>query len=78
MAIKNADPIQKSSFEQEAGYIDKIQKEILEISNKEAPFDVFICYKESDGAGNRTNDSVLAQDIYFQLTSKGYKVFFPE
>lgn len=76
MAIKNADPIQKSLFEQEAGYIDKIQKEILEISNKEAPFDVFICYKESDGAGNRTNDSVLAQDIYFQLTSKGYKVFF--
>lgn len=76
MAIKNADPIQKSLFEQEAGYIDRIQKEILEISNKEAPFDVFICYKESDGAGNRTNDSVLAQDIYFQLTSKGYKVFF--
>lgn len=76
MAIKNADPIQKSLFEQEANYIDKIQKEILEISNKEEPFDIFICYKESDGAGNRTNDSVLAQDIYFQLTSKGYKVFF--
>lgn len=76
MAIKNADPIQKNLFEQEAEYIDKIQKEILEISNKEKPFDIFICYKESDGAGNRTNDSVLAQDIYFQLTSKGYKVFF--
>lgn len=76
MAIKSADPIQKSLFEQEANYIDKIQKEILEISNKETPFDIFICYKESDGAGNRTKDSVLAQDIYFQLTSKGYKVFF--
>lgn len=76
MAVKSADPIQKSLYEKEADHIDRIQKEILEISNKETPFDVFICYKENDGAGNRTNDSVLAQDIYFQLTSKGYKVFF--
>ena len=76
IAVKNADPSQRFLFEREANYIDKVQKDILEISNKEAPFDVFICYKESDGVGTRTKDSVLAQDIYYQLTSKGYKVFF--
>ena len=38
--------------------------------------DVFICYKETDTNGERTEDSVLAEEIYNALTSKGYKVFF--
>ena len=75
-AIKYADGYQKDVYEAEAGVIDKIQKGILEISNKEEPFDVFICYKETDNNGNRTQDSVYAQDIYTALTKEGYKVFF--
>ena len=76
MAINKADSLQRIIFEKEADYISKVQKGILEISNKEEPFDVFICYKESDKNGKRTADSVLAQDIYYQLTEKKYKVFF--
>lgn len=75
-AIKYADGYQKDVYEAEASVIDKIQKGILEISNKEEPFDVFICYKETDSHGNRTQDSVYAQDIYAALTKEGYKVFF--
>jgi len=75
-AIKYADGYQKDVYEAEATVIDKIQKGILEISNKEEPFDVFICYKETDSHGNRTQDSVYAQDIYTALTKEGYKVFF--
>lgn len=75
-AIERADMLQKPVFEEEAKYIDKVQKGILEISNKEEPFDVFICYKESDNNGRRTPDSVLAQDLYYQLTQEGFKVFF--
>ena len=75
-AIKYADGYQKDVYEAEASVIDKIQKGILEISNKEEPFDVFICYKETDSHGNRTQDSVYAQDIYTALTKEGYKVFF--
>ena len=56
--------------------IDDIQKGILEISNKEEPFEVFICYKETDANGRRTPDSVLATDLYHQLTNEGFKVFF--
>ena len=48
----------------------------MAISQKEEPFDVFICYKESEPDGSRTKDSVLAQDIYYQLTDQGYRVFF--
>jgi len=75
-ALEHADFMQKPVFEAEAKYIDTVQKGILEISNKEEPFDVFICYKESDNNGKRTQDSVLAQDLYYQLTQEGFKVFF--
>ena len=59
-AIANADTYQKTVYEEEAKAIDEIQKGILAISEKEEPFDVFICYKETDNNGRRTPDSVLA------------------
>ena len=75
-ALKYADSYQKIIYEKEANIINEIQKGILEISQKEEPFDVFICYKETDNNGRRTQDSVLANDIYHQLTQEGFKVFF--
>lgn len=75
-AIQYADALQREVYEEEAKEIDRIQKGILEISNKEDPFDIFICYKETDSLGNRTQDSVYAQDIYYALTKEGFKVFF--
>ncbi len=76
LAIANADISAKAIYEKEATVIDGIQKDILRIANNEKPFDVFICYKETDEKGNRTQDSVIAQDIYDELTEKGFKVFF--
>lgn len=75
-AIENADSNQKLIYEQEAKEIDKLQKDILSIVHNEKPFDVFICYKETDENGKRTVDSVLANDIYYQLTQEGLKVFY--
>ena len=75
-ALSYADAMQRSVYEEEAKTIDEIQKGILEISKKEEPFDVFICYKESDEYGQRTRDSVIANDLYHQLTKEGYKTFF--
>lgn len=75
-AIANADGYQKSIYETEAKAIDEIQKGILEISSKEEPFDVFICYKETGIDGRRTPDSVLATELYHELTREGFKVFF--
>lgn len=75
-AIQYADGYQREVYENEAKELDKIQKGILAISQKEDPFDIFICYKETDSYGRRTQDSVLAQDLYYQLTQEGYKVFF--
>ena len=75
-SIKYADAEQKAVYEAEAKAIDDIQKGILEISQKEEPFDVFICYKETDANGRRTPDSVLATELYHELVKEGFKVFF--
>lgn len=75
-ALKYADFGQKAIYEEEAKTINEIQKGILAISQKEEPFDVFICYKETDNNGRRTQDSVLANDLYHQLTQESFKVFF--
>ena len=75
-ALQYADGFQKTIYEQEARAIDEIQKGILAISRNEQPFDVFICYKETDESGRRTPDSVLANDLYHQLSNEGFKVFF--
>ena len=75
-ALKYADDSQRNIYEQEAKEIDRIQKEIIELSSKEEPYDVFICYKETDDTGSRTQDSVIANDIYYQLTQEGFKVFY--
>ena len=75
-ALQYANEEQAEIYKAEAEEISAIQKGILEISEKEEPFDIFICYKEGDGQGRRTLDSVLATDIYELLTKEGYKVFF--
>ncbi len=75
-ALQYADISQRALYEEEANTINEIQKGILAISQNEEPFDIFICYKETDSNGRRTPDSVLANDLYHQLTQEGFKVFF--
>lgn len=75
-AIYYADGYQRKIYETEANTINEIQKGIIAISQREEPFDVFICYKETDNNGRRTHDSVLATELYHELTREGFKVFF--
>ena len=75
-AIENADLSQRAIYEEQAKEIDRIQKDILALAQKEETYDVFICYKETDADGHRTQDSVIANDIYYQLTQEGFKVFY--
>lgn len=75
--LSNADDLNKPVYEAEANEIARIQKGILEQSANAENYDIFICYKETDDTtGARTEDSVIAQDLYFQLEKKGYKTFF--
>ena len=76
LAMEYADVTAQKVYRDEAREIDRINEEILSVSKNETPYDIFICYKETDESGSRTPDSVMAQDIYDALTAKGYKVFF--
>ena len=75
-ALENADAIARKVYREEAKQIEEIRKGIIEVSGKEQPYDIFICYKETDDQGERTIDSAIAQDVYDALISKGYRVFF--
>lgn len=75
-ALACADDDRREIYERDAAEIDKILQEIIAISRSEAPYDVFICYKESDENGEQTEDSALAHKLYNELTRDGFKVFF--
>ena len=75
-AVEHSDGITKRQYQKDGAKIAEVQRGILATSQNEEPFDVFICYKESDENGNRTKDSMMAQDVYYQLTDQGYRVFF--
>ena len=75
-ALENAEPEARRLYLEEGRRLEQIRKDILTVSSKEAPYDVFICYKETDASGDRTLDSQLAQQIYMALTDRGYRVFF--
>ncbi len=74
--LDNADPLTRKLYHREAAHIEELRESILSVSASEKPYDIFICYKETDERGDRTLDSVLAQDLYDLLTNKGYRVFF--
>ena len=74
--LQYADSVSRAVYEKQAAAINELQKKILEIVKSEKPFDVFICYKETDESGARTKDSVIANEIYHELTNSGLKVFF--
>jgi hypothetical protein len=76
-ALEYSDGITKRQYQKDAAKIAEVQRGILATSQNEEPYDIFICYKETDdNTKERTRDSLDAQDIYYQLTQEGYRVFF--
>ena len=75
-AVKHADAVAKEVYRAEGAQIEELRQEIIRVSSREEPYDIFICYKETGEDRERTEDSVIAQEVYEELTEKGYKVFF--
>ena len=76
-AVRMADDSQKNELKNAAMEIANIQEDYLNIAAGEKPYDVFICYKETDDeTGKRTEDSDIAFKLYEQLERSGLKVFF--
>ncbi|MBE6595942.1 MAG: TIR domain-containing protein [Ruminococcaceae bacterium] len=75
-ALRFADEEKRAVYEENATRIDQIQKSILSLSFNQEKYDAFICYKETDAEGERTLDSVLAQELYNELQRLHIKTFF--
>lgn len=75
-AVRVADGDRRRVYILEAGELEELRKKVLAVSQTEQPYDIFICYKESDHSGRRTEDSVLAASLYRSLLAEGYRVFF--
>lgn len=75
-AMKYADDNALEYYMTEGKRLVAIQNRLLELVRTEKDVDVFISFKAEDGAGNRTKDSLIAQHIYEQLTSRGIRTFF--
>ena len=75
-ALQYADDEIRRVYQGECAKIDKILSRARILASSGEKFDVFISYKETDDFGNRTEASVIAQDLYERLTRQGYRVFF--
>lgn len=76
MALRYATPYMQEKYREDALKIAKIQEEYIGISRREKPYDVFICFKAEEDSGQRTQGSIVAQDIYEELTEQGVRTFF--
>ena len=64
-------------YEKKADEIEKILQQWQEEARKLKPYDVFICYKETEEHTKvRTQDSFDLADLYNRLTMDKYNVFF--
>ena len=69
---------QKNIIKEKAIEINKLQEAIDRQLKNEQEFDVFISYKATDNNNEKTEDSIIAHEIYDELTKKNYRVFFAE
>ncbi len=77
LAIKYASSEQKMIYRDEAENLDRLQRQIISISSSIEPYDVFICYKETDDeTGERTKDSLIAEGIFNELEKQNVRTFY--
>ena len=65
-------------YKEQAAYIDRVRSEWLKKAQAEAPYEIFISYKDSDleNGVERTQDSYNALELYNHLARQGYNVFY--
>lgn len=75
-AVQYAGDVCRPLYESAAKAIHEAQKKIAAAAQQEAPFEVILCCLDADASGRRTQDLMLANNLYYQLTREGLRVFF--
>ena len=75
--LEIAPTAERGYYEAQGEKIESIRKEWQEKAKKIKPYDVFICFKDTDDeTKGRTEDSIELSDLYNNLTRDKYNVFF--
>lgn len=69
-ALQYADGFSYRMYQDDAAKIDRILKRAAQIAQTQPAYDIFISYKETDENKHRTEDSVIAQNVYDALKEK--------
>lgn len=77
-ALESASSDKRKYYEEQGNRIEVIRKEWVEKASLEPPYDIFISYKDTEleNGIERTKDSYDAYELYTNLTSLGYRVFY--
>ncbi|MCL2487560.1 MAG: toll/interleukin-1 receptor domain-containing protein, partial [Oscillospiraceae bacterium] len=71
------DVAMKMEYEKRGQEINRILQKIGAEADREQPYDIFICYKDTDElTQSKTEDSNRGWNLFNILTEKGYRVFF--
>ncbi|MCI8425770.1 MAG: TIR domain-containing protein [Adlercreutzia sp.] len=75
-AIEKSDAIARRLYISQAQALEEVREGVIKATSSEEAYDVFICYKETSEEGGRTEESVIAQEVYEKLIESGFHVFF--
>ena len=76
-AVSLADEETAAGYRSIAETIERVSLEWLRKASKEAPYDIFLSYKDTDFDGaSKTEDYHRVYELYHHLTDLGYRVFF--
>lgn len=77
-AVQAAARETKEHYADLADKIENVRTEILRKVASGETYDVFICFKATDGENSKTYSYDFGMNLYRHLTEQGYKVFFSE
>ena len=75
-ALSLADSEQSAFYRREVSAIEMLRKEMLERVGTGVRYDAYICCRITDDEGKASDDSIIAGEIYEQLTKEGLRVFY--
>lgn len=75
-ALSLSDAEQSTVYRREASALEMLRRDMLERVGTGESYDVYICCRIADEQGNMTADSIIAEEMFRQLSQEGMRVFY--
>ena len=75
-ALSLSDADQSAVYRREASALEMLRRDMLERVGTGESYDVYMCCRTADEQGNMTADSIIAEEMFRQLSQEGMRVFY--